>query len=124
MSAPDARLSAAERAALAGLEAAAAAADPHLAARLRGVPGTRWRLLLTSVQPAALRLWHLLLGLRWWGVPITLGGLALTVLGLGTGLAVSVLGAVIALAGLRVLAEMVEVRRRPAPERAEPGPGY
>lgn len=110
MSAPDARLSAAERAALADLEAAAVAADPHLAARLKGTPGSRLRALLVIVQPAVLRLWSMILGLRWWGVLVAAGGLGLVLIGLSNSLAVSVCGAVIALVGLRVLAEMVERR--------------
>ncbi len=115
MSAPDARLNAAERAALADLEAAAAADDPHLAARLKGAPASRIRTVVPVIQrlrPTVLRQWSSFLGLGWWGVPVTLAGLALVVLGMSAGLAVSVFGALVALAGLRVLAELVERRRR------------
>lgn len=115
MSAPDARLNAAERAALADLEAAAVAADPHLAARLKGAPASRLRSLLPALQgtyPKALRWWSTFLRLGWWGIPMTLAGVGLMVLGLSTGPAVSVLGAVVAVAGLRLVAELVESHRR------------
>ena len=114
MSAPDARLNAAERAALADLEAAAVADDPHLAARLRGAPGSRLKTVVPLIQrfrPVALRTWSSFLDLGWWGVPITLVGLGLVVLGMSAGLALSVFGAVVTLAGLRLLAELVERRR-------------
>lgn len=106
MSTPDARLNAAERAALADLEAAAVAADPALAARLRG--GTRWRTLpaLRSLYLRAVRVWAVVLRARRWGLPLALGGLLLMVLGLGSTLALSAIGAVMAAVGLRILAEM------------------
>ena len=118
MSAPDARLSAAERAALADLEAAAAASDPHLAARLKGGPPARLRIPLPSFAPGLLRVWKSFLGIGWWAAAVTLIGLALTVLGLSAGLGLSVLGALVAAAGLRALAEAVE-RRRSAPGRSD-----
>ena len=118
MSAPDARLSAAEQAALADLEAAAVAADPQLAARLKGAPAPRVGTLLPRLRPELLRLWAAFLGIGWWAVPLTLAGLGLAVLGLSAGLAVSVGGALVAAAGLRALAELVE-RRRPAGPRPD-----
>ncbi len=110
MSTPDSKLSAAERAALADLEAAAAAADPSLAALLRG--GARWRPLpaIRSVALRLLRLWAVVLGLGWAGVPMSLGGLLLMVLGLSSGLAVSLVGLLFAFVGLRVLVEMLRLR--------------
>ena len=119
MRTPDARLSAAERAALADLEAAAAAADPHLAARLRGTAVTRIRTLLPRLLPGLAAGWSRVLSIRWWGVPVTVAGLALMVLGVSAGLAVSLVGVVATAVGLRVLAEMAALRlRRPKPEAA------
>ena len=123
MSAPDARLSAAERAALADLEAAAAASDPHLAARLKGASASRARSVLPAVsrlRPEALRLWVSFLKLGWWGAPLTVAGLALIVLGISAGPVVSVLGVVVTVCGLRLLAELVE-RRRHRPRTGSAG---
>lgn len=114
MSAPDAKLSAAERAALADIEAAAVADDPHLAARLKGAPAHRLRSPLPLVHPLALRLWRAFLQLGWWGAPIAVAGFVLMALGLSVGLPVSLLGAVAALGGLRLVAEAVDRRRRNA----------
>ena len=75
--------------------------------------------VLRRLRPVALRLWSSFLDLRWWGIPLTLAGLALVVLGMSAGFAVSAFGALVALAGLRLLAEMVERHRhRPHPESA------
>ncbi|MDA8046007.1 MAG: DUF3040 domain-containing protein [Actinomycetota bacterium] len=110
MSTPDARLTAAEKAAFANLEAAAVAADPTLAARLRG--RARWRshpsVRATGIR--ALHLWVILLGLRVWGGPLVVTGFLLMALGLSAGLALSLLGAAMALLGLRMVAESVRVR--------------
>lgn len=112
MNTPDARLSAAERAALADLEAAAVAADPGLAAHLRG--GAAWRLAPVLV---AVRVWlerargYLLRG-RWWGIPLALAGLFLMGLGLSAGLAVSLAGAAMATLGLWMLGQMVDRKFR------------
>lgn len=114
MSAPDARLSAAERAALADLEAAAAAADPRLAERLKGASESRVRTVLPALrrfQPEVLRLWVSFLRLGWWGVPLSAAGLALMVLGLSAGPAFCVLGAIVAVGGLRLVAEALEGHR-------------
>ncbi len=110
MSTPDARLNAAERAALADLEAAAIAADPALAARLRGGPGWRARPALRSLRRRLARTWAAVLGSRWWGVPLAAGGMLLMAVGLGTTLALSAVGAVVAAVGIRVLAEMAAGR--------------
>ncbi|MBV9659873.1 MAG: DUF3040 domain-containing protein [Acidimicrobiales bacterium] len=115
MSTPDSRLTAAERAALASLEAAAAAEDPHLATRLKGSPVSR----VKTVPPIAYSYlrgrWRTLLRLRWWGVPITVAGLVLVVLGMSIGTLLSVTGAAVCAVGLRVLAQMIEDRRAKAP---------
>ncbi|MDE3202715.1 MAG: hypothetical protein KGQ66_00670 [Acidobacteriota bacterium] len=110
MSTPDARLNAAERAAFAHLEAAAVAADPHLAARLRG--RARWRVhpALRSAQVATRRGWATLVAHRVWGAPLALVGFLLMAVGLSAGLAVSLLGAALALLGLRLVAETVRSR--------------
>ncbi len=113
MSTPDARLNAAERAALAGLEAAATAADPSLAARLRGGRAWRARPVVHFVASRVRPLWSVLLGLRWWGIPLTVLGLLLMALGLGTSMALSFAGAVISAVGLRVSAEILLSRLKP-----------
>ena len=112
MSTPDARLSAAERAALADLEAAAAADDPRLASRLRGTSVTRVRSIMARLLPRLAVTWSRLLAARWWGVPLTVAGLALMVLGVSGGLAASVVGIVTSAVGLRILAEMAAARSR------------
>jgi hypothetical protein len=108
MSTRDARLSPQERAALASLEAAAVADDPQFAARLRGSP-------LFRLQAAAPRLWAWLVGqwralLRnpWWGVPLTVTGFILMVLGLPVSGWVSGTGAVMAAVGMGLGAETLD----------------
>jgi hypothetical protein len=110
MSTPESRLSAAERAALADLESAAAAADPHLDARLRGRTPSRALPALSRARVVGLRGWAAILGLGWWGIPILVAGLALAVIGLSQTLALSVLGLLVAAVGLRVLVELVDRR--------------
>lgn len=110
MSTPESRLSAAERAALADLESAAAAADPHLDARLSGRTPARALPALARAGVVVLRGWAVILGLGWWGGPILLVGLGLTVFGLSQSLVVSVIGLVVATVGLRVLAELLHRR--------------
>jgi hypothetical protein len=111
MSTPDARLNAAERAALADLEASAAAADPSLASRLGG--GSAWwaRSWFNTLKTRAGAAWGWLLKLRWWGIPVAVVGFFLTVLGLSAGLALSVIGAVTLAIGLRIVAEMLVSHR-------------
>lgn len=118
MRTPDARLNAAERAALADLEAAAAADDPHLAARLRGSPITRVRTWLPGLEPKLRAMWARVLAAGWWGIPVTMAGMALTVLGISAGTALSVAGALIGALGLRILAELGRDRGRRAGSRA------
>ncbi len=98
----DASLTARERAALASLEAVAAAEDPQLARRLRGT--NRFR-LVTTVPRVPAWVWH-----SWWGAPLAIVGLVLTVVGLSTSLVVGLIGAVMATAGLRMLVGAVTRR--------------
>jgi hypothetical protein len=88
----DASLTARERAALASLEALAAAEDPQLAHRLRGSGRIHlsWRV---PRVPDRFRT-------AWWGGPVVLVGLALMVLSLGTTLVLGVAGAGLATFGL------------------------
>ena len=104
----EASLSARERATLAHLEARAAAADPHLASRLHGEP-RHFRLTIP-----ALPVWR---GPAWLCLPLIVTGLALGVIGVGTALAVAVMGILIVAVGLWMLAGAVEqryLRRTPA----------
>ena len=105
MSTPDARLNAAERAALADLEAAATAADPTLASRLKG---GRTNPAFTSARARLLRTWLLLLmRARHFGAPLTVLGLLLIVVGLSAGLTVSLAGVGLLALGLRVVTELL-----------------
>jgi hypothetical protein len=105
MSTPDSRLNAAERAALADLEAAAAAADPALASRLRGSDSAP---ALGSVRIHLLRAWlALLVRARQFGAPLIVLGLSLIVVGLSRGLAVSVTGVILLALGLRVATDWI-----------------
>jgi hypothetical protein len=110
MSTPDVRLSAAERAALADLEAAAVAADPGLAALLRGRRGRHVTPALRSVRLRMVKISALVMRMGWLAVPLSVVGVLLMVLGLGSGLGLSLLGALLTALGLRVLAEMALVR--------------
>lgn len=98
----DARLTAQERAALSNLEASATAADPQLAARLRGP--NRWSPLL---RLPALPGWIRSL---WVAAPAVVVGLVLTVASLSVGLAVGVVGACVAAAGLSSLVTAADRR--------------
>ena len=103
MSTPDARLNAAERAALADLEAAAAASDPGFASRLRG---SRSGPVFGSARVQLVRGWLLLMmNARRLGAPLALLGLMLIVVGLSAGLVVSLLGVLLLSLGLRVATE-------------------
>ena len=110
MSTPDARLSAAERAALADLEAAAAAHDPSLADRLRGGNAPGVAPILAHIRAAMTRVWSALERARWCAAPLILIGFAMMVLGLGSAIALSVVGAVVTALGLRLLADIVDER--------------
>lgn len=117
MSTPDARLNAAERAALADLEAAAAAADPSLAARLRG-GGVAGPLVYLRAVPVWLAgTWTVVLGIGWWSVPLCVAGTLLMLVGLSAGLAISFAGAVVTTVGLGVVAE--KAGRRVADRRGD-----
>lgn len=109
---PDARLSAAERAALAHLEAAASAEDPQLAARLRGSASAGLHAVGPMVLPVFIASWRWLLQLGWRALILVAAGLALMVWGLGSGLAVSLVGVVVCTVGLRALAEVGWSARR------------
>jgi hypothetical protein len=52
--------------------------------------------------------WAVLLRAGWWGVPVTLAGIVLMVLGLSAGLGLSLIGAVAALVGMRMMAELAK----------------
>jgi Protein of unknown function (DUF3040) len=112
----DARLTAQERAAFAGLEAAAAADDPQLAKRLRGSNRIWIRSVLTRTTRIAAAGSHRLLNLGWWGIPITLVGLLLVVVSMSAGLLLGVVGAVISAFGLYLVAHGVRDRRAPDPD--------
>lgn len=113
---PDARLSAAERAALAHLEAAAAAEDPRLASRLRGTPIARMRRLALGLVPIlntyVFARFARLANAGWWGIPVLAVGFCLMIVGLTSGLVLAVAGALLATAGLRMLAGVIEARAR------------
>ncbi|MGC8513785.1 MAG: DUF3040 domain-containing protein [Acidimicrobiales bacterium] len=104
---PDARLSAAERAALADLEAAALADDPVFASRLRGTPVSEAMRAVSSARLVLRRGWVRLLCVRWWGLVMVVAGLAAVIGGLAVSLAVSLAGVAVSGVGLRVLAEIV-----------------
>jgi len=117
---PDSRLSAAERAALADLEAAVLADDPVFVTRLRGSPASEARRVLSSVQRAVRRGWVRLLCVGWWGLVMLIAGLAAVIGGLVVSVAVSLAGVLVAGVGLRVLAEIVvgrNVRRGAGTDR-------
>jgi hypothetical protein len=98
----DASLTAKERAALASLEATAAAEDPQLASRLRGSRGLHVFTRVPAV-PAWLRS-------SWWGVPLLVVGLALVVLSLSVSVVLGCFGAVLAAAGLWVVVRVADRR--------------
>jgi hypothetical protein len=105
----DASLTAKERAALASLEATAAAEDPQLASRLRGSSRLRLLTRLPAV-PSWVRS-------SWWGIPALVLGLVLVVLSLSVGLPLGLVGAGLAGAGLWLVVGIVDrrwIRRRPS----------
>jgi hypothetical protein len=107
----DARLTAQERAAFAGLEAAAAADDPQLAKRLRGSNGIWIKSVLTRCTRWAAVGWQRLAHLGWWGIPIALVGLLLVVVSMSAGLTTGVVGALISTLGLYLIARAIRDRR-------------
>lgn len=100
----DASLTAQERAALAYLEARAVADDPQLSHRLRG----RFRPQI-EVRIPPVPIWA---GSGWWSIPLIVVGMALAVLGVSTGLVVSVVGAIVTAGGLWMVAGIVDRRLR------------
>jgi hypothetical protein len=120
MSTGDARLSPQERAALAGLEAAAAADDPEFAARLRGTSLFRFKAAAPRLAALLVGQWRALMRHGIWGIPLALIGFVFMVLGLSVGAWLAVGGALVATVGLRLLAQLasgfVERRRQPEPE--------
>jgi hypothetical protein len=98
----DASLTAKERAALASLEAMAAAEDPQLASRLRGS-----RRLRLFTQLPAIPTW---LRSTWWGVPALVVGLALVVLSLSVSVVLGIFGAALAGVGLWMVVGIVDKR--------------
>jgi hypothetical protein len=114
----EARLTAQERAAFAGLEAAAAADDPQLAKRLRGSNGIWVRSVLTRGSRWAAMAWQRLVHLGWWGIPVALVGLLLVVVSMSVGLPLGLAGALIATLGLYLVARAVRDRRA-APEASD-----
>ncbi len=120
---PDARLSAAERAALADLEAAALADDPVFASRLKHDRATDARRALTSATRLVSRAWVRILCLGWWGLALVAVGLGAVVAGLSFSMFVSIGGMLVAGVGLRILAEVVverTLRRRGSPPHEPP----
>ena len=119
MSTRDARLSPQERAALANLEAAAVADDPQFAARLRGSPMFRVRASAPRLLAFTVGQWRAALHHAWWGCPLTVVGFVLMVLGLSVGMALGLVGALVATAGLRLNAQMLydalQARRQTPP---------
>ncbi len=99
----DASLTARERAALASLEAQAHAEDPTLARRLRGSSPFG---LVTKVPRIPAWLWQ-----SWWGAPVAVLGLLLVGLSPSTGFVVGLVGALMLVAGLRMVAGAVQARR-------------
>jgi hypothetical protein len=102
----DASLTARERAALASLEAIAAAEDPQLARRLRGASRLRWLTGRPEIPTWCRN--------SWWGGPLALVGLTLMLLSLSTELVVGIAGAVVTTTGLRMLAGAIEQRWKSA----------
>jgi hypothetical protein len=104
-------LTARERAALASLEATAAAEDPQLASRLRGASPFRWA---SYLPPIPSWLWS-----SWWGVPVVLVGLMLIVVSLSAGLALGVAGALVVTGGVRMLVGAIERSLTDGRQRAD-----
>ena len=122
---PDARLSAAERAALADLEAAALADDPIFASRLKGSRSSEAKRVIAHAQKYVRHGWLGVLRLRWWGLLLVVIGFAAVLGGMSVATPISLGGALLAGVGLRVLAEIVVERdaRRGSPT-AGTSPGF
>jgi hypothetical protein len=116
----DARLTAQERAALASLEAAAAADDPQFASRLKGSGRARVESLLRGPAAYVAAGWAALVSRSWVGVPLVVVGLSLVAIGMSSGLAVGIAGSLCAAGGLGLLASALEraARQRSATREA------
>jgi hypothetical protein len=102
----EASLSPRERAALAGLEARAAAEDPRLADKLAGARRWQWPrprvpAVLTGLAPLV------------WGPLLVVIGVAAMVVGLSVGTALGVAGAVVTAGGLTLVVRGIQGHRRP-----------
>jgi hypothetical protein len=106
----DARLTAQERVALAGLESAAAADDPQLAARLKGSNAIWIRSVLLRPSVFLVGKWRWLLNHGWCGLPIVAAGLLIVVISMSAGFAWGVAGALTATVGLRLVAQAIDDR--------------
>jgi hypothetical protein len=106
----DARLTAQERVALAGLESAAAADDPQLAARLKGSNAIWIRSVLLRPSVFLVGKWRWLLHHGWWGVPIVVAGSAVVVVSMSGGFVWGLAGVLTAAVGLRLMAQAVKDR--------------
>jgi Protein of unknown function (DUF3040) len=95
----EATLSAAERAALAGLESKAEADDPRLAAQLRGGGHARPTL---QVPPGLVRASQ-----TWAGPVVAVAGLALMVLALSSAVIIALVGALLFMGGLLMSSSLV-----------------
>jgi Protein of unknown function (DUF3040) len=110
MSTKDSRLTAEERAALAHLEAAATADDPHLATRLRGSGSARLNALGSKAHRDLSALANRAFHLGWWGIGVAVVGLAMMVLAVSSGLWLGILGIIVAVIGLMSVAHAIERR--------------
>ena len=104
-------LSAQELAALSNLEARATAADPDLAARLRGLGRGRPSARMIAISSGVGR-W---VRSAWAAAAAMVVGLTLTVVGISVGLAVGVVGAVLLGAGLWSAVSLARRRRAGTP---------
>jgi len=120
LSSPDASLSPQEKAALASLEAAALADDPGLAHRLRGASQIQARTVAPRLAAYVIGRFRYLRRQGRWGLPTVALGFVLMVWGLSSGAALSVVGALLACAGLRLLGELIV--QRSASLRSPAGP--
>jgi hypothetical protein len=110
MSTRDSRLTAEERAALAHLEAAATADDPHLATRLRGSGSARLNALGSKAHRDLSALANRAFHLGWWGIAVAVLGLAMMILAVSSGLWLGIVGTILAVIGLMSVAHAVERR--------------
>jgi Protein of unknown function (DUF3040) len=112
VSTQEVRLSAEERAALASIEAKAAAEDPQLAALLKGSSRQWVHAVPRRVGGIVMSGWRALVSHGWWGFLIAAIGLALMATAMSAGLIVGLVGAVLAAAGLRLGFQALDEWRR------------